>query len=162
MTVAPARTPARALIANAEARDRQAMLIGKLLQPQRKLRTRLRRESLSILERKAVLCQGRTLTQHPIEMTPRERVGLAARSAARDRHAHAPVVFDAQQIPPRPPVADEIDGGNRFGRCRRDLGFDGARKRQTQLHGDRIPDSYDALDTPSVQGVIFIALVRGT
>ena len=48
MTVSTARTPARALIADADARHAQAMLIGKLLQSKWELRSRLCPELLSI------------------------------------------------------------------------------------------------------------------
>jgi len=78
VTVATARTPARALIADADARDAQAVLIGKLLQTKRKLRSRLRTQLLSIVERETVVRQRRALTQHPVEMTSRKRVGLTS------------------------------------------------------------------------------------
>ena len=50
MTVSTARTPARALIADADARHAEAMLIGKLLQAKRELRSRLRTQLLPIVE----------------------------------------------------------------------------------------------------------------
>ena len=49
MTVSTARTPARALIADADARHAQAMLIGKLLQSNWELRSGLCPELLSIV-----------------------------------------------------------------------------------------------------------------
>ena len=49
MTVSTARTPPRALIADADARDAQAMLIGKLPQSNGELRSGLYPELLSIV-----------------------------------------------------------------------------------------------------------------
>ena len=49
MTVSTARTPARALIADADARHAQAMLIGKLLQSNWELGSGLCPELLSIV-----------------------------------------------------------------------------------------------------------------
>ena len=108
VTVAAAGTPARALIANADSGDTQAMPFGEFLQATWKFGARLRLESLSILEREASLRQSRALTQHPVEMTSRKGIGLAPRSPAWDGDAHAPVVFDAQQIPPGAQMAHEI------------------------------------------------------
>ena len=78
MTVSTARTPARALIADADARHAQAMLIGKLLQSNWELRSSLCPELLSIVGRVTPLRQRRPLTQHPVEMVSRERVGLSS------------------------------------------------------------------------------------
>ena len=50
MTVSTARTPARALIADADARHAQAMLIGKLLQSTWELGSGLCPQLLSIVE----------------------------------------------------------------------------------------------------------------
>ena len=49
MTVSTARTPARALIADADARHAEAMLIGKLLHSNWELRSGLCPELLSIV-----------------------------------------------------------------------------------------------------------------
>jgi hypothetical protein len=91
-----------------------------------------------------------------------EGVRLPSRTTARNGDAYAAVVFDAKQIAACPAMAHEVDGGDGF--CvRRDVaGIDDARKRKPQLHGDRIPDSHDALDRALPTSVIFIALVRGT
>ena len=95
-------------------------------------------------------------------MASRERVGLPSRASTRDGHAHAPVVFDTEQVSPGAAMAYEVDWGNRLHRGRRNLRIGGARKREPQLHADRIPRFVAPLDTPAVVGVIFIALVRGT
>ena len=80
VTVPPAGTPARALIADADARDAQAVLIGELPQPNRELRSRLRAEPLSIVEGETPVRQRRALTQHPVEMASREGIGLPPRA----------------------------------------------------------------------------------
>jgi len=61
MTVSTARTPARALIADADARHAEAMLIGKLLHSNWELRSGLCPELLSIVGRVTTLRQGRAL-----------------------------------------------------------------------------------------------------
>ena len=159
--VAPAGTPSCALIANAKPADDQPVTIGKLAQPDGQLAAGLRAKPLSFLDGEAPLRQHGALAQHPVEMPPREGVGFAARSPARNGHADTSVVLDAKEIPAGPAMANEIDRGDRFDGRRRELHIGHARERKPELHGDRIPDSPGGLDTPAGTSVIFIALVRG-
>jgi hypothetical protein len=68
----------------------------------------------------------------PVEMPLGKCVGLAPGPAARNRDAHASIVIDAQQVPARADVADEVDvgGSQRRGSMRLRLAFE----RQTKLH----------------------------
>lgn len=107
-------------------------------------------------------------------MPLRERVGFAARAAARNRHAYAAIVIDPQQVAPGAAMSDEIDGCKPcFARC---YTIDcacrfGIAERQTELHDRRIPDSVAsahlrrrerALDIQSRRYVSCIAHLRGT
>ena len=162
VTVPPAGSPSCALISNADPRDAQAVFVGELVQPCRQLQFCLGAQSLTIVDGKAIARQPRALTLNPFKVASCEGIGFSPRAPARNGHAHTTIEFDSEQISARPTMAHEIDGGNRLGGCRCDRGVDAARKREPQLHDDRIPDSVTGLDRPRLPSVIFIALVRGT
>ena len=119
MPVPAARTPARALIANTDLRHAQAVCRGELVQANGQLRSRPGSQPAAIVGGKAAPRQRRALPDDPLDVAPREGVGFPARAAARNRHAHAPVEFDAKQVAAGAAMAHEVDGCNRViaGRC---------------------------------------------
>jgi len=136
MALTAAGSPPGTLIPDTDTADLQAMLRRQLVQPRRQLDFRRRPERRPRAGDDLTTAQPRALACHPVDVPPRERIGLAARSPARNRHAHAAVVVDAQEVAPGTAVAHEIDGCNRplDRRCRR-------AEWKAQLHVDRIPDS---------------------
>ena len=51
----------------------------------------------------------RLLAADPVEIPAREGIGVAAGTAARDRHANAAIDVDAQHVPSRAALANEVD-----------------------------------------------------
>lgn len=109
VAVTTTRSPARALIADAHPRDGQSVLSGNLHQPQRQLRPRPLAQRRSLLRSEGGWRESRALPRYPIGVTLHEGIGLALGSTARDGDPHTTVMFDAQQIPPRAAMADEVD-----------------------------------------------------
>ena len=116
VSVAPARSPSRALIADADTGDRQTLLGRDLMQPRGQFRARPLTQRPPFLGPDRRRCQPRPLPGDPVDVALHERVGVALRTAARDRDADAAVMLDAKQIPPRPAMANEIDGCDRSSR----------------------------------------------
>lgn len=161
--VAAAGSPARPLISNADPPDGEAKLCGKLVQAGRQLDLGLRLPRPSVEGQGRLASQPLALPRDPLGMPPRERVGLAARAAARNRHADAPIVIDPQKVAPGAAVADEIDlCDSRFAyrcrgcdcglarRCKRGCGcWCRIGERKTQLHDHRIPESAATAGSPA-------------
>jgi hypothetical protein len=150
VAVAPAGSPSRPLVANADTRHRQAVRVSQFQQSPRQLGVRLHLKPLSIVNGQAPARQNGALPHDPFHVTLREGIGLSTRSAARNRDAEATVGFDAEQVSPGPAMPHEIDRRDRAdeGRCE---SVDGSRygcsrlaERKPQLHDDRIPDSETA------------------
>ena len=111
--VPPARAPSRALIADADAGDRHPPLGRDLVQPRGQFGACPLTQRPPFLRSDCRRCQPRALPGDPVDVALHERVGVALRTAARDRDADAAVMLDAKQIPPRPAMANEIDGCDR-------------------------------------------------
>ncbi len=94
------------------------MEVCQLQQPLRKLSLRLLPEPLPVVSGKTAAREHRALARDPFNMALRERIGLPARAAARNRDADAAVEFDAEQIPSRSPMAYEVHRCNGGGGCR--------------------------------------------
>src|SRR5688572_135984 len=109
LSVTAAGSPSRPLIADAHAGDGHAVPGGYLEQPRRQLLARTIAERRSLLSSERRRGQPGPLPCDPLGMTLHELVGLALRSAAGNRHAHAAVVFDAQQVSARAPMTDKVD-----------------------------------------------------
>ena len=109
LAVTAAGSPSRALITDAHPSHRQAVFSSDLQQPcwQLGARSRAKRHALISAEHRGH--EPRPLPRDPFDVTLHERVGLALRSAARDRHTYAPVMIDAQEIPSRTAMTNEID-----------------------------------------------------
>jgi hypothetical protein len=137
LAVTATGSPSRALITDAHAGHGQAVFNSDLQQPCWQLRARAlaKRHALPGAEHR--WHEPRPLPRDPVGVTLHERVGLALRSAARDRHAYAPVMIDTQEIPSRTAMTNEIDRckGAIAGRCYRAI--DRRRKRTYACRCDR-------------------------
>lgn len=129
VTVTTARSPSRALIADAHPRHVQAVLGGELEQTRRQLPPRALAVGVALVEGQYGGREARTFAGNPVEMTVEKSVGLAARSPPWDRHAHAPIMIEAKQVSPCSSMAHEID--TRRLAC--------WREGERELHGTRIP-----------------------
>jgi hypothetical protein len=68
-------------------------------------------------------------------VAPRERLRLAPRTAAWDRHPHAAIRVDPKHVAPGAPMSDEISGFSGFSGFSRFSGFRGFRfEWKAQLH----------------------------
>ena len=117
--VPPARSPSRPLVADAHARHRHPLLSRDRTQPRRQLRARPFTQRPPFVQSEGRRGEPRALPRDPVGVTQHERVRLAPRPAARNRHADPAVMLDAQQIPSRAAMADEINRCDRTiaGRC---------------------------------------------
>ena len=123
VTVAPAGSPARALVANADARDDEAVARGQLVEARWKLARGalpmgalfgpLRSALRSILRIARQSLDPCALARHPFELRQCKRVRLAPRTAARDRHAQPSVGIDTEDVAACPWVTNVICRGDR-------------------------------------------------
>ncbi len=120
VAVPSAGSPPGPLIADAHCGHRHAVLGGEFEQPGRQLGASALAEGSPLLGANRWRRQLRALALDPLGMTLEERIRFTLRTTARNRHAHATVMFDAKQIPPGATVANEIDGGVRAVGCRCD------------------------------------------
>lgn len=126
VSVVPAGTPPRALVANADPRDVKPVISRQLQQTLAELHrgSVARRDPVQ-----GVRLQSGALVRDPLEMAETELGGLAPRTAAWNRHAHTAVTVDAQDITPRAAMPHEVE----LDRGRVVL------ERKPELHDDRIP-----------------------
>ena len=118
VAVAPARSPARPLIADRDVGDLQIQSCSKLAQARGELQPCPRLRSLHVFDGNPRSRKPRALSVDPGLMPDDERLRLAQRSPARNGHAHPAIMIHAQHIAASALVADEdgFDGGEG---CRR-------------------------------------------
>ena len=132
LAVTATGSPSRALITDAHAGHGQTLFSSDLQQACWQLCARARAKRHALLGAEHRWYEPRPLPCDPVDVTLHECVGLALRSAARDRHAYAPVMIDAQEIPSRTAMTNEVNrgcDGAIAGRCARIVN-----KRQIELH----------------------------
>ena len=109
VSVPPARSPPRALIADAHSREASdAVLGGKFPDSDRQFARGPRPQGDSFCGVDGRSGHPGTLSADPLEITCGKCLGLAFRTAARDRHAQSAVGFNPEKISAGAPVADEI------------------------------------------------------
>ena len=109
VTIAAARSPARTLIPHGDPRHRQAVRRRQGEEAWRQFLLRALFQRAALFECEERPGDAGALARNPGQIPPGKRLRLPLRPAARDGDAHASVVIDAQQIPPRTPVPDVIE-----------------------------------------------------
>ncbi len=112
VSVPPARSPPRALIADAHSREAGDAVLGREFpDSDRQFSGRPRPQGDPFCGVDGRSGYPGALGADPLEVTCGKRLGLAFRTAARDRHPQLAVGFNPKKISPGASVADEIQGG---------------------------------------------------
>ena len=127
VAVVPTGTPPRPLIADADPRDGKPVIAGQLQQTLPQLQRGAGAHYVAVQNAHARLFEAGALIRDPFEVAETELCSVPPRAAARNRHAHAAVIVDAQDISPRTAVSHEVELDRWF-----------VLEREPELHDDRI------------------------
>lgn len=128
VAVVPTGTPPRPLIADGDSRDGKPVIAGQLQQTLPQLWRGAGAHYVAVQSAHARPFEPGALIRDPLEVAKTELRSVPPRAAARNRHSHAAVVVDAQDVSPRTAVSHEVE----LNRWRFVL------EREPELHDDRI------------------------